>query len=261
MPASLQSLHAIDSRKRADQVRDRLVDLMRTGDFPAGQKLPTEPELMEAFGVGRSSIRAAVQSLVGLGILERRPGVGTFVRSLTLDDLRGLVHRTVLLDYGEALQLHEIRTMLETTGARLAAKRRTDTDLQEMALQIDRYRAAYLASERETSIDADLGFHRAIVLASKNPMLLSLLDSISVNLKAHRREYGPFSDKRELDEVISEHTKIYEAIRARDAVESERVIARHMRHVWYQIEELTNRSERAERSELFLFFDESGEDE
>jgi GntR family transcriptional repressor for pyruvate dehydrogenase complex len=118
-----------------------------------------------------------------------------------------------------------------------------------------------VAGQRGTSIDADLGFHRAIVLASKNPMLLSLLDSISVNLKAHRREYGPFSDKRELDEVISEHTKIYEAIRARDAVESERVIARHMRHVWYQIEELTNRSERAERSELFLFFDESGEDE
>jgi GntR family transcriptional repressor for pyruvate dehydrogenase complex len=261
MPASLQSLHAIDSRKRADQVRDRLVDLMRTGDFPAGQKLPTEPELMEAFGVGRSSIRAAVQSLVGLGILERRPGVGTFVRSLTVEDLRGLVHRTVLLDYGEALQLHEIRTMLETTGARLAAKRRTEADLQEMAFQIQRYRETYLAGHRESSIDADLGFHRAILVASRNPMLLSLLDSISVNLKAHRREYGPFTNKQELSEVIAEHTKIYEAIRARDAIESERVIARHMRHVWYQIEELTGPLERAERSELFLFFDESGDDE
>lgn len=261
MPSSLQSLHAIDSRKRADQVRDRLVDLMRTGDFPAGQKLPTEPELMEAFGVGRSSIRAAVQSLVGLGILERRPGVGTFVRSLTVDDLRGLVRRTVLLDYGKALQLHEIRTMLETTAARLAARRRTADDLNEMALQIERYRDVYLAGQREASIDADLGFHRAIVMASQNPMLLSLLDSISVNLRMHRREYGPFTNKQELEEVVAEHTKIFEAIQAGDADESVRIIARHMRHVWYQIEELTNPPERAERSELFLFLEHLGEDE
>ena len=261
MSSSLPSLHAIDSRKRADQVRDRLVDLMRTGDFPAGQKLPTEPELMEAFGVGRSSIRAAVQSLVGLGILERRPGVGTFVRPLSVEDLKGLVRRTVLLDYVEAVQLHEIRTMIETTAARLAARRRTDADLAEMSLQIERYRVEHLAGRQESSIDADLGFHRAIVAAARNPMLLSLLDSIAADLRAHRREYGTFTNKRELNDVIAEHKAIYAAIQERDAAGSERIIARHMRHVWSQIEDVTKQPEEGMRPELFILVNELGEKE
>lgn len=261
MTSSLPSLHAIDSRKRADQVRDRLVDLMRTGDFPAGQKLPTEPELMAAFGVGRSSIRAAVQSLVGLGILERRPGVGTFVRPLSVEDLKGLVRRTVLLDYVAAIQLHEIRTMIETTAARLASKRRTDADLAEMSHQIDRYRIEYLAGRLESSIDADLGFHRAIVAAARNPMLLSLLDSIAADLRAHRREYGAFTSKRELDDVIAEHTAIHAAIQQGDADASERIIARHMRHVWSQIEDVTNQPEGGMRPELFILVNEFGEKE
>lgn len=210
------------------------------------------------FGVGRSSIRAAVQSLVGLGLLERRAGVGTFVRSLSLEDLQNLVRRPVSLGYSEAMQLHEIRTMIETTAARLAARRRTERDLREMSACLERYRSAFFADDPEQTIDADLGFHRAIVAAAHNPVLLSLLESISISLRAHRRQYGKLVNAEELELVTTEHLAIQAAIRQQETAEAERLVARHMRHIWQQIEALSLTGSEANdlRPELFLLVEE-----
>ncbi|HET8524056.1 MAG TPA: GntR family transcriptional regulator, partial [Thermomicrobiales bacterium] len=66
----------VDARKRADQVRDKIVEMIREGYLQEGEKLPTEPQLSEMFGVGRSSVREAVQALIGLGVVEMRSGRG-----------------------------------------------------------------------------------------------------------------------------------------------------------------------------------------
>src|SRR5687767_4941999 len=84
--------HPIDVRTRADQVRDAIIALIRDGELKEGDKLPTEPQLVEMFGVGRSSVRAAVQSLIGLGIVDMRPGRGAYVRRPSLDDVVRMVN-------------------------------------------------------------------------------------------------------------------------------------------------------------------------
>jgi GntR family transcriptional repressor for pyruvate dehydrogenase complex len=259
MPAFNQQSMRIDPRKRADQVRERLVELMRNGDFKAGDKLPTEQQLMAMFGVGRSSVRAAIQSLVGLGVIELRPGLGSFVRPFSIDDVIGLVQGAVQLDYSTALHLHEVRAMLETTAARLAARRRTPVDLDEMRRQIDRYNLELETGNLEGSIDADISFHRALVSSAKNPVLISLLDSISDVLRDHRRHYGPLGIHPELAVVTPEHLAIYEAIEAQDAGQSVFRVSRHMRHIWNQIE-IAITDHRAESSDEPLFWlDEVGE--
>jgi GntR family transcriptional regulator, transcriptional repressor for pyruvate dehydrogenase complex len=232
----------IESRKRADQVRDRLIELIRSGRYQVGDQLPTETQLMATFGVGRSSVRAAVQSLVGLGIVELRPGRGTYVRRLSVDDLVNIVHGAFRLDFGSALHLHEVRAMIETASARLAAKRRVDDDLERMRQCVQDYAVAHAAGAFEQAIEADLAFHRAMIAAAGNPVLLSVLDSIAGVLKEHRREYGAPEDARARTRVIIEHDAILEAVEAGDARLAERRVAHHMRMIWDQIENVSSRT-------------------
>ncbi len=222
-------------RKRADQVRDRIVELIRSGEFREGDQLPTEPELMRRFGVGRSSVRAAIQSLVGLGVVEVRPGRGTFVRRLSVDDLVNIFQGAVRLDISSAQHLHEVRAMIETTSSRLAAHRRTEDDLMEMRRQIELFAMDHAAGNLDGSIEADLAFHRAMVSAAGNPVLLSLLDSIGGLLREHRREYGENDDPGTRTRVILEHDGIVDALADRDARLAEARVARHMRLIWDQI--------------------------
>lgn len=258
MPAFEQHTLRIDRRKRADQVREGIVELLRAGNFQAGDRLPTERQLMETFGVGRSSVRAAIQSLVGLGVIELRPGIGTFVRPLSLEDVMSLVQGTVWLDYSAALHLHEVRAMIETTAARLAAERRTEVDLGEMRQQITRYENETAAASLEGSIEADMGFHRSLVAAAKNPVLVSLFDSISDVLRDHRRRYGSPHYRADATKVTTEHSAIYEAIAAGDIEQSVLRVGRHMRIIWNQIEAVATKQGEYAGEERFVW-DSEGE--
>lgn len=232
----------IDPRRRSDQVRDRLVELIRSGRYREGDQLPTEPQLMEMFGVGRASVRAAIQSLAGLGIVELRPGRGTYLRRISVDDLVRIVHGAIRLDFSSALYLHEVRAMIETTSARLAAHRRSDDDLDRLRQFIQRYAEAHASGRYKDAIDADLGFHRAITVAAQNPVLLSLLDSIGGLLREHHREYGTPDDSGKRTRVIMDHDAIVAALAAQDARLAELRVARHMRSIWDQIESVSSPS-------------------
>jgi GntR family transcriptional regulator, transcriptional repressor for pyruvate dehydrogenase complex len=231
----------IDTRKRAEQVRDKLVQMIREGQLQEGEKLPPEPQLSAMFGVGRSSIREAVQALIGLGVIEMRPGRGAYVRRLSLDDLVRMVDGAIRLEYGAALQLHEVRAMVEITAARLAAIRRTDDDLATMREAILRYRFVGHSGQHDRLIDADLAFHEAIVVATHNDVLVTVLQSIRGLLREHRRQYGVAGEVEARPLVIAEHEEIFAAITAGDPQRAAMRMQEHMRIIWRQIEELAIR--------------------
>jgi len=228
----------IDARKRADQVRDSLIALIRSGELKDGEKLPTEQQLAAMFGVGRSSIREAVQSLIGLGIIEMRPGRGAYVSRMSLNDLVRMVDGAVRLEYGAALHVHEVRAMIEITSARLAAARRTDADLITMRETIERYRVHHAPTDSEVLITADLDFHRSVVEATHNEMMVQLLGSISGLLREHRRQYVTPTAQGIHDVVVEQHEGIYEAIVSGDPRLAAAKMQEHMRNIWSQIEEL-----------------------
>lgn len=231
-------LTPIDARKRAEQVRDSLIQLIRNGQFADGDKLPTESQLSAMFGVGRSTVREAVQSLLGLGIVEMRPGRGAYVSRLSLNDLVRMVDGAVRLEYGAALQLHEVRAMIEITAARLAANRRTDDDLARMTAAIEEYRTAGDDTPNEILVTSDLAFHRAIVEAAHNEMLNQLLASISGLLHEHRRQYAAATEPEMRQVVVEGHELIRDAIASGDARASAARMQSHMRSIWGQIEQL-----------------------
>lgn len=247
--ASQYAAAPIDARKRADQVRERLVSLIRDGHFREGEKLPTEPQLSQMFGVGRSSIREAVQSLIGTGLIEMRPGQGAFVRRFDVSDIVRLASGIVRLDYGSALELHEARVMLELTAARLAAHRRTDADLILMAESIERYIAAEEVGDIDGMVAEDVTFHAAMVGATRNHVLATMLESISGVMREHRRTYMLNSLDEERGLVVAEHKGILQAVAAGDQAEAVRKVRAHMRLIWNQVRRNLDHAEAARVSE------------
>jgi len=224
----------IQTRKRADQVRDHMLMLIQSGTWQAGQTLPTERELMDMFGVGRSSIRDAVQSLSGLGILEARQGYGVFVKRASLDDVRRIVSGALMLTQKAALQVVEAREVIELGAAKLAAERRTPEDLAEMSKAIELTRVALENGDVDLLVDSDISFHAAIVRAAGNDVLRTMLDSIAHILREHRRQ--TISRVKNRAVVLDAHQGIYNAILASDPRRAAQLTERHFRILKTQIE-------------------------
>ncbi len=227
----------VDSRKRADQVREGITAMIRAGQLHTGDKVPTETQLAEMFGVGRSSVREAVQSLIGLGIVEMRPGRGAFVSRVSAEDLARLIDGAIQLEFGAALQLHEARAMVETAAARLAAVRRTDADLAAMRAANQEYADHTSPPLVDALIEADLRFHRAIVHASHNVILEQVMQSIRPLLREHRRQYASRREPHMRELVLAEHQAIIEAITVADPAAATAAMQRHMSDIWLQIEQ------------------------
>src|SRR5688572_14543871 len=98
------------------------------GEWPVGTRIPTEPDLVAALGVGRNTVREAVRALVHAGVLERRQGSGTYVTSR--HELTGVMTRR--LEGAEVTDAIEVRRAFEVEAARLAAIRRTPSDLKAL---------------------------------------------------------------------------------------------------------------------------------
>ena len=143
---------------------ESLRNAIEKGDWSVGDRLPVESELSDSLGVSRNTVREAVRVLVHVGMLETRQGDGTYVRA-TRDAGETLrrIARTQLAD-----QL-EVRIMLETEAAKLAATRRTDRDLQQMTKALDA--RAKAGQNLQARIRHDEAFHHALVAASQNPAL------------------------------------------------------------------------------------------
>ena len=160
----------------ADQAADVLLDRVRTGEWALGAKLPGETTLAAQLGVGRSTAREAIRQLAGLGVLSSRQGSGVFVTALEARDDWDLVLRR-----SDILAVIEARTAIEAESAGLAATRRTPTELRAIRRTLAARRLSYTGVEAH--VDADTAFHRAVVQAAGNPILLELFDGFTPRLR------------------------------------------------------------------------------
>lgn len=161
----------------------RLRQQITSGAWDVGTRIPAEPELAELIGVGRNTVREAVQSLVHAGMLERRQGSGTFVVSDS--ELGNAMGRHIAGAHQR--DVLEVRRSLEVEAARLAALRRSEDQVGELRALRDQRAEAYAGGELDRMVEADLVLHRTIAKAAHNPVLLTLyetlLDAIGENIR------------------------------------------------------------------------------
>lgn len=168
----------------ADAVVGKLQQQLSLGEYQAGQKLPSEPELMEQFGVGRSTIREAIRILANTGLLSVRQGSGTFVE-IQNGIAEPLSQR---LKRADARDLDEVRQLLEVKIAEKAAMHRSKKDIEKMKTLLKKRDMAAKAGDIEEAIRSDIQFHVAIAAASRNDILADLYRTFAEQMTRHFHE-------------------------------------------------------------------------
>lgn len=157
------------------QLADTFRELIVSRTWPVGQKIPSEHELALKLGVSRATVREALRALSIAGLLEPRVGDGTYV--LATDEISGVLAReetSMLLEH-----VLDARAGLEAASARLAAWQASPHSLVELAAALLARTTAHDTGDMPAFVAADADFHRAVVFASGNPVLIRLYDAVA----------------------------------------------------------------------------------
>ena len=214
----------------SQQVASLLIQEVRSGAFIAGQRLPSEAELMKRYGVSRTVIREALASMKYDGILSSQPGAGMIVNDLKdryafrVSDIFSEISRE------EVNHLYEMRCGLESEAAALAAIRATPQDIEELQKQFAAMEDAVACHEPGTVAHAL--FNQAIAQASHNPVYVEFLSFLCSQMRAlsGKLRLRTMLDPCRTDVVRAEHKAIIGAIVSRDPERSRVAVRTHLQH-------------------------------
>jgi len=215
----------------SDKVADLMLETILSRKLEVGDRLPSERELGEQFGVSRTVVREAVRALVAKGVIEVRSGSGLRVAAVdaaAVTESMSLFLRGGSLDFEK---VHEVRALLEVHIAGLAAERATADDLARLREVHERMQRE--AGDVEAAARDDLEFHRAIASATQNDLYLLLLDSIGSALIDIRRE-NLASGSAPM--TLTQHEQALDRIAAHDAAGARAAMAAHLEGVavWWR---------------------------
>ncbi len=204
----------------ADQVIAQLRAQITSGEWPVGCRIPTEPELVEQLGVARNTVREAVRALAHNGLLDIRQGSGTYV--VATSELAGVMQRR----FADAEPLHvaELRSVLEAAAARLAARRRTEREVGQLAQLLERRERAWESGDAEAFVGADATLHLAVVVAAHNDVMTQMYADLGEVLRDFLRADvgGVLGPENRVD-----HARLVEAIREGDGERAAAEAAAH----------------------------------
>jgi GntR family transcriptional regulator, transcriptional repressor for pyruvate dehydrogenase complex len=207
-----------------DRITVALREHIARGEYAPGRQLPAGRDLSRTFGVSITVIREALSRLKADGLVASRQGKGVFVAS----DAKARPFRLVQSSGAQRAlsEIFELRMGVEVQAAGLAAKRRTARDLAVMT----RCLKAMAPSQKpfEQGLKADLGFHRAIAEATRNPLIVSFMEFLQPHLhEAIALARANSARKPETEaEAYQEHLDIFEAIAAQDPRQAETAVRR-----------------------------------
>ncbi|MCB0170050.1 MAG: FadR family transcriptional regulator [Anaerolineae bacterium] len=209
----------IHTASTVDQIIDQIITVIRSDGLAIGEKLPSERQLAEVLGVSRSTLREAITTLSALGVLEIKPGKGTFVRATNISgSLASKVIKLMAAESSPLLAL-EMRTIIEPGIAAMVAEKRDEACLEELEklLQITQEKAA----KNEPYFEDDRAFHMTLARATGNFLIEhSLATSLSIWFGDYWESEAPnvaMSAPGNLQKYHDIHLRIYEAIKAGNA--------------------------------------------
>ena len=206
----------------ARQIETLILEKLKPGD-----KLPPERELAEMFSVSRSSIRDAIRSLELSGLVEPRQGVGTVVCEVTADSLLNPLVNALKRKQELVSELLEVRKMIEPPLAARAAKHASDDEIREME-EILRRQSEKIDRD-EMTIEEDSEFHYTIAMASRNSVVLKVLDLLMDLLRETRERSLQLLGRPQRS--LAGHRQILAAIKKGDAAAAETAMRHHIEDV------------------------------
>jgi len=232
-------LHAVSPRRLSAEIVEQIQQLIFNHELEVGDALPAERELAAQLHVSRNVLREAISTLVQKGLLEVRPGSGTYVARPSSEFLQDSLDVFVRANNAALLELVEARRPIEIEIAGLAAQRATATDTHAVAHWLAEMEAA--RGDHEAYIAADIQFHEALAQAAKNRILQSLLVSIrgaigtNIRVLAQRHPVA-------VDEAMGCHRRIADAIQRQSPRDARAAMQQHLDGLRRRVQELEKMS-------------------
>jgi len=220
----------VAKRTLAWQVAEVLRKQIEGGDYAPGDKLPTEPVLVEKFGYSRTVIREAIAGLRADGLLESRHGAGVFVLGPKQTSGALSLFTDATDKISDIIEELELRIGIEVEAAGLAALRSSPAQEAEIQAQLDIF--ADLVAKGESTDDADFKFHMAIATATNNVKFKTFLEHIGRRIIPRvkfRKVMGGIDPLPNRDHILlAEHAEVVDAILARDPEQARDAMRRHL---------------------------------
>ncbi|HWL29259.1 MAG TPA: FadR/GntR family transcriptional regulator [Burkholderiaceae bacterium] len=227
-----QDKQELTSRTLAD-----MLTLIQKREYEPGERLPSERELSERFGVGRAVIREALSILENLRYLKRKPNSGVYLTSMpeqtSLETLGLFSELGLSLASDKLAEALEVRRIIETQAILLACERRTDEDLKLAESIVERFDQAVTDGNVG---DLDFEFHMAIFKAAHNTVLTQLVTPFYIMSAARRAIF--FSDPERCKNSNEEHRVLLDCLRSRDGMRAQRIMFDHIGRVETKYAEL-----------------------
>jgi len=213
------------------QVMENIRQLIASGQFKSGDRIPTEGELAERLGIGRSSIREAIKVFNYLGVLDSQTAKGTFVcdrasisaEALTWSILLGRDDYQELIDMRGAIEMWSLVLLAElhARDPQLAAE-----PVAALERQLERMRRAVAAGEREELAGADYDFHAAAIAGCGNRLFSAIYGVLRAFMYEEiEKSHQDFSD---ISTIVQEHEEFLKALRSGDPLTAQRTVRAHI---------------------------------
>lgn len=225
------SFEQVQAKKMSEDVAEQIKKIIAEGKLKPGDRLPSVRSLAESFQVGQSTIREAFSSLKALGLIETKQGEGTFVCDYNPVTIHQPLSEFLLIRKEDIIDLLDVRKILERGSVALAAKRRTDDDLKKME-QVLKQMENDLNSDTYGE-EADWAFHFAIAEASRNKIIVSLMEELSVKIKKFLKasRFQMYQTSGMPERLLKEHQNIFAAIEQQRVEEAEKAMVAHLNGV------------------------------
>lgn len=216
----------------ADSIVEQLLDQLRRGQLRPGHRLPPERTLMEQFGVGRSTVREALQSLARMNLIESRAGAGTVVKEF---DINGYIRPdifSILISESMADEMLEAREVIEVAIIGMAAERATQDDLTRIEEVLQS--SATALAKHEPTYEYSALFHLALAEAAHNTVLLNFMHTIYglLRVRGKRTIDLPAFLKWEM----KSHQELFDLVKVGRVKAAQTTMRDHLRHSSHQID-------------------------
>lgn len=209
----------------SDVVFEQLRNNIVSQELAPGSKLPSEKKLSDLFGVSRTSIRAAIQRLASMGLVDTFNGDGTYVRHPDAANLINPIFNALTFQPDQILEILEFRLAIEMLGCRLAARNADEKMMTELDSIVENMQNAIKDNDAERYSIEDMRFHVCIARMSGNSLIEKVISNLSDFYMGHLLKLNQVND---LDFNISYHEGICQAIHDRNEDTAETLIKENL---------------------------------
>ncbi len=225
-------LTPLKKTKLYEEIVSQLLSLIKNGTLKPGDRLPPERKLSEMLNVSRTALREALRSMETMGYIKSKVGGGTFINSISFENVMDPFSVMLSQDKKLLLELIDVRRLLESEIASLAAKRITPEKAKLIQNAIDEMEKEVAGGG--TGLNGDNAFHNALAKAAENSAMSIIIDMCSELLSRTREATLIISGHPELS--IIDHKRIFEAINSGNSREAFKRMREHLLKAQLNIE-------------------------